>query len=177
MRVGPVVSYPVFWNPYIQRTRTPGRKRLEGFQAPEFKSGVSRVTTNEITPPGKTWNRRIGEKELDKEKWINELFDQKLNYGHFIVQMQTLGYTPIESKEVVDGAIHHSERSTDWAISNSTYGKIGEHSIILATCVELAEVFLNHIEENNSNFSISPIVKTGLGVIKEAGVASRGYFQ
>ena len=180
MRVGPVGSYPVFWNPYIQRTRTPGRKRLERFQAPEFKSGVSRVTANEIIPPGKTGDKKIETEEdtrkLDKDRWINELYDQKISYGNCIVQIQSLGYTPIESKEVVDEAIHHSERSTDWAISNSTYGKIGEHSIILATCVELAEVFLNHIEENN-NVSISPVVKTGLGVVKEAGVASRGYFQ
>ena len=181
MKVGPVGSYPVpSWNRSINRTG-----RLRNFRAPEFKYQAERVTQNEIKQireikngkkesPVKPNKKRI--ENSDKGKWIKSLYTSNVSYGQLIVQIQTGGFTPIESKEIVDESIHQSERATDWAISNGHYAGIAEKSALIAALAGIGSVVLKNLEENNV-IDDSPVLKRSLNVIENVGSASRGYIQ
>ena len=144
------------------------------FKPKEFKLGEERVTSNDFLPKaqyGKLAVQILNHQEKeDKSKWINKLYNQEVSYLKLIQGIQALGSSKEESEQVVDEAIYHSERATNWSIANENYGGLAADSIFLATCLGVLDKALEETD-------FSPALKTTLNILRNGLTATRGYFQ
>ena len=177
MRVYPAVStYPIFKHPHLPLKQKVNKKDdLETISPPEFKAGLQRVSFNEVikinppnNPPSVTRKR---EEEIDADKWINHLFSEKALYGQYIVDLQILGYSAHEAKDIVDQAIYHTERATNSAIEHEVKAGISANSMLLSAAVGI----LSNLVKNSD--STPRLIKQALNITKNAAIGLRGYLQ
>lgn len=153
------------------------KPRIESFQRftpKEYKLGSDRITPDDFSHKalyGKLKVQTFADTGKDESKWINELYEGKISYGKLIQAIQSQGFTEEEAKEILDEAIYHSERSSDWALANEKYGGIAANSALVAACLGVLKTVVEGSE------STPPFIKNVIGILHGGACASRGYFQ